>query len=210
MFHLSITNEINVRILHPGDTEELFQLLERNRDRLRPWIHPSALPLTPEATRIYTTECAFGQLHNPLYELSQFEVDDEKWSFVPASLPMEMGVWVADRLAGVITLFRPNGYGSTAEVGYWIGTEWEGKGIITRCVCALMDYAIADLGIDRFVIGCAVNNLRSRAIPERLGYRLIETVPQGEVVGDYVYDRVIYEIQSADWRERTRTMVQLG
>jgi RimJ/RimL family protein N-acetyltransferase len=61
--------------------------------------------------------------------------------------------------------------------------------------------------IQRFVIGCAVNNQRSRSVAERLGYRLHATQPKGEVVGEFIYDRVIYGIRSTDWRERNKANV---
>jgi ribosomal-protein-serine acetyltransferase len=63
-----------------------------------------------------------------------------------------------------------------------------------------MDYAIDEMGIQRFVIGCAANNQRSRAVPESLGYRLHMIQPNGEVVGDFIYDRVVYGIRSTIWR----------
>jgi ribosomal-protein-serine acetyltransferase len=67
-----------------------------------------------------------------------------------------------------------------------------------------MDYAIDNMGIQRFIIGCAANNQRSRAVPERLGYRLHVTQPNGEVVDEFVYDRAIYGIKSAVWREQNK------
>jgi ribosomal-protein-serine acetyltransferase len=65
-----------------------------------------------------------------------------------------------------------------------------------------MDYAIDNMGIERFFIGCAADNRRSRAVPERLGYLLRARVPGGEVVGDIIYDRVIYEMLSVVWRKQ--------
>jgi len=56
MFELTVDNEITVRTLHPDDAEAFFQLLERNRSRLRPWIDPSSLPETPKATRSFAIE----------------------------------------------------------------------------------------------------------------------------------------------------------
>ena len=64
-----------------------------------------------------------------------------------------------------------------------------------------MDYAIEDMWILRFVICCASVNKRSRAVPERLGYRIHVTQPNKEVVGEFVYDRVIYGIRSSDYRK---------
>jgi ribosomal-protein-serine acetyltransferase len=115
---------------------------------------------------------------------------------------MELGIWVCGELAGEISLSTLGSGDTGAEFGYWIGQEQEGKGIVTRCVRALMEYAVDHLKVDRFVIRCAKDNQRSRAVPERLGYDLVETIPDGEIIGEYVYDRLVYEISSEAWRGR--------
>jgi ribosomal-protein-serine acetyltransferase len=204
MFYLAIDRDIQIHTLHPDDAFILFRLVERNRSRLRPWVHPSALPETIKDARKLTIESFFNSLADPMDALSEYyDFFQELDHYIPLSNPaMEMGIWVNDALVGEIMLARlPDNY-TEAELGYWIDGEREGQGIVTRCVCGLMDYAIDNLGMARFIIGCAVDNLRSRAIPERLGYRLQARVPGGEVVGDAVYDRVIYEMQSAFWREQ--------
>lgn len=204
MFYLTIDQEISVRTLHPDDSNELFELLELNRSRLRPWIHPSALPGTLAAARKYTIECFFGSLDDPFLAMEIYPDYFEEVIpyFPPDHPPLEMGIWVKSRLAGVVTLSFLSD--SAAEFGYWITKEMEGQGIVTRCVGALMDYAIGHLQVERFVIGCAVNNSRSRAVPERLGFGLHTTIPNGEVVGELIYDRVIYEIYSKVWLDVER------
>jgi ribosomal-protein-serine acetyltransferase len=115
-----------------------------------------------------------------------------------------MGIWYKGELVGFICLSRLHDSVTAAEFGYWITAEQEGKGIVTRCVSALMDFAIDKMKIERFVIGCAANNQRSRAVAERLGYHLHVTQPNGEVVAEFVYDRAIYGIRSSAWRERNK------
>jgi ribosomal-protein-serine acetyltransferase len=200
MFNLTIDQEIHLRTLHPDDSEELFELLEQNRPRLRPWIGPSVLPETAKAARIYTIECYFRSL-DPLTAIDTPYIDEVRPYFPPLNPPMEMGIWFRGDLAGVISLSILPGSDTAAEFGYWIAGEKEGKGVIMRCVSALMDYAIDNMNIERFVIGCALTNQRSRAVPERLGYRLQATIPNGEVVGEHVYDRVVYGIRSNEWRD---------
>jgi RimJ/RimL family protein N-acetyltransferase len=206
MFYLAIDGNILVHTLHPDDAGDLFLLIERNRSRLRPWIHPSALPETISAARKLTIECFFNALDNPMEAV--LEYDDylqELDYYIPnPNPPMEMGIWMEDVLVGEIMLGRLQDSYTAAELGYWIDSDWEGQGIITRCVSGLMDYAIDNLGITRFIIGCAVDNLRSRAIPERLGYQLQERVPGGEIVGEFIYDRLIYEMRTDVWRVRSR------
>lgn len=209
MFNLTVDNEISLRTLHPDDAEELFKLLEHNRARLRPWIHPSALPETPQATRKFTIECFFGSL-DPLSAIDTPYIEEVQPYFPADDPPMEMGIWVNGALAGEVALSRLHDSYTAAEFGYWITSEKVGAGIVTRCVRALMEYAIDHMEIERFVIGCAVGNRRSRAVPERLGYRLHATIPGGEVVGEFVYDRAVYGIRSTEWRERNKAKVQIG
>ncbi len=207
MFTLAIEKEIIVRTLHPDDAEELFNLLERNRSRLRPWIHPTALPETAQATRKFTIECYFGSL-DPMVAIDTPYIDEVRPYFPPPDPAMEMGIWVNGSLAGEVALSWLNDSPAIAEFGYWLAEDYERRGIITRCVRALMDHAIDHMDIEQFLIGCALNNQRSRAVPERLGYRLHTTVPNGEVVGEFTYDRVIYGIQSTAWREQNKAHVQ--
>lgn len=204
MFELTIDHELHLRTLHPDDAEQLFALLERNRARLKPWIHPSALPETARAARLFAIECYFGSL-DPLTAIDTPYID-ELGSYYPPPYPqMELGIWYKGELVGEVALSIMDRSGSAAEFGYWITKEQEGKGIITRCVRALMDHAIDEMHVERFEIGCAKENRRSRAIPARLGYDLKATIPNGEIIGECVYDRLLFEVQSAAWRERCAT-----
>lgn len=204
MFNLAIDNEICVRTFHPDDAEELFQLLEQNRARLRPWIHPSALPETAKATRLYAIECYFNSLGDPMEALASPYFSEVGRYFRDLDPPLEMGIWLNGNLSGEVALSRLKDSPTAAEFGYWIAQACEGRGIITRCVAALMDHAVDCMGIERFLIGCAVSNQRSRAVAERLGYRFFATVPCGEAVGEYVYDRVLYGMRSTVWRDGNR------
>jgi ribosomal-protein-serine acetyltransferase len=210
MFYLAIDRDIQVRTLHPEHAETLFNLIERNRSRLRPWIHPNALPETISGVRKLTIEGFLNSLPNPLEEQEKYpDYFQEMDQYLPPlNPPMEMGIWVNELLVGQIMLGRLQENFTGAEFGYWIDGESEGRGIVTQCVRGLMDYAIGNMGIERFLIGCASENRRSSAIPRRLGYRLVAMVPDGEIVGDFLYDRLIYEMQSNVWVERGRAGMQ--
>jgi RimJ/RimL family protein N-acetyltransferase len=59
-----------------------------------------------------------------------------------------------------------------ATIGYWVTEDAEGRGIVTRVARALTALAAELDGIVRVEIHCDAANDRSRAVPERLGYRL--------------------------------------
>ncbi len=204
MFYLEIDKDLFVRVLHPDDSNELCALIERNRMRLRPWIDPSALPETAVAARKFTIECFLNSLNDPLAARIQYGeyFQELEFYFPPLNPPLELGIHARGDLAGEVMLARTPENPNMVEFGYWISSEKEGHGFVKRCVSALMDYAIDYMEVERFLIGCAVENRRSRAIPEGLRYRLQRIIPGGEVVGEYVYDRAIYEIFSHEWREK--------
>lgn len=62
------------------------------------------------------------------------------------------------------------------EIGYWLTAGAEGKGTMTRVAAAMTDIAIGLDGTTRVEIHCDAANLRSQAIPRRLGYRLDRVV----------------------------------
>lgn len=58
------------------------------------------------------------------------------------------------------------------EIGYWIRNQYAGQGYMTEAVNAITQYAIKQLQVRRIVITCDSDNVRSKKIPERLGYEL--------------------------------------
>jgi RimJ/RimL family protein N-acetyltransferase len=76
-------------------------------------------------------------------------------------------------MCGLHRLVDPGGI----ELGYWLTEVAVGHGHITAAAQALTIAALALPGVDRVEIHCDEANIRSQAVPWRLGYRLdrIET-----------------------------------
>lgn len=102
--------------------------------------------------------------------------------------------------AGSINLHhRTGGTISGAEIGYWLGKEFVGKGIMTRATKAITDYAFANWDVNRVYLGIATNNPRSYAIAERLGFTLEGTLRQNEKInGEWVNLR-LYTMLKDEW-----------
>jgi ribosomal-protein-serine acetyltransferase len=109
------------------------------------------------------------------------------------------GLWVGDDLAGGVGMsFDP--FGIAAEIGYWIRSRFEGRGLITRGARAMTDIAFRERGVHRVVIRAGVENVRSRAVPERLGFTF-EGVARGEGRGSGgFYDLAVYAVLEDEWR----------
>lgn len=58
------------------------------------------------------------------------------------------------------------------EIGYWLDSRFEGKGYMTEAAERLTEFAFEDLGARRVEIRCDIDNVRSRAVAERLKFSL--------------------------------------
>lgn len=112
-----------------------------------------------------------------------------------------VGMFVEGAYAGGTGLMI-DAFGIVGEIGYWIDSGHEGRGIVTRAARTLIDIGFADRGLHRIVIRAGVENLRSRAIPERLGFTR-EGVLRGEGKGSGgFYDLVVYGLLEDEWPPR--------
>ena len=81
-----------------------------------------------------------------------------------------------EQVLGVMAL-NDRGTPGTLEVGYWLRSDHWGRGLATACVGALTREGLTLPGVTRLEIHCDEANLRSAAIPRRLGCRLDRIEP---------------------------------
>jgi len=58
-----------------------------------------------------------------------------------------------------------------AEIGYWFGVPYWGRGYATEAVRAVIDYAFGVLGHDALLAGARVTNPASRRVLEKCGFQ---------------------------------------
>jgi RimJ/RimL family protein N-acetyltransferase len=56
------------------------------------------------------------------------------------------------------------------EIGYWIRNQGEGRGFVTEATALIAAFAFDSLHAQRVLIRCDARNLRSAAVPRRLGF----------------------------------------
>lgn len=67
--------------------------------------------------------------------------------------------------------YMPNDDGNSAEIGYWIGKPWWGRGIATEAAGALIDHCFEEAGFERVTCGHFVDNPASGRVISKLGFR---------------------------------------
>jgi ribosomal-protein-serine acetyltransferase len=88
-------------------------------------------------------------------------------------------------------------------IGYWLVSEYEGKGIMTRACEVLIDYGFDELGLNRIVIRASTDNVRSQAVPLRLGFTREGVARQAEWLNDRFIDMVVYSMLRSEWHSGT-------
>jgi ribosomal-protein-serine acetyltransferase len=167
-----------VRSYTLGDAEDLFDLIDANRDHLRPWMIWEQTTKGVDDTRTFIQSCL-----------------DE-----PVSIEGN-GIWVDGELAGGIGLDIDT-LSNSGEIGYWLAKPYEGRGIVTRACERFFDMAFDELGLHRLELQAASGNLRSRAVAGRLGMHEEGVARDGlRVAGGYL-DSVQYAILEDEWRAR--------
>jgi ribosomal-protein-serine acetyltransferase len=174
-----------LRLFEDSDAEELFEVVDRNRDHLARW-----LPWV-DGTRDASATLAFIRTTH-----RQLASDDGFQSAI-----------VCDgAIAGVVGFHRVDWRRRTTSIGYWLAADRQGHGTMTAAVSALVDHAFGVWRLERVEIQAAVENHRSRAVPERLGFQMEGVRPQAERHEDHFLDLVVYGMLAEDWWARTGSL----
>ena len=81
------------------------------------------------------------------------------------------------------------------EIGYWIRSSAAGSGLATEAAAALVDVAFRVHRVKAVEIRCDPRNLRSAAVPRRLGFRHVATLPGDRAGRDGVaHDTMVWQL----------------
>ena len=109
-----------------------------------------------------------------------------------------------DKIVGAIDFVRIDKSHKTAEIGYWLSRDYNGRGIVTRAVRAMEKLAFDVLGMHRVEIRADVRNKKSCAVAERTGY-VYEGVLRGAyILRDESTDVAVYSKLKSEWEKENK------
>ena len=161
---------LGLRPLTAADAPELQAVVEANRDYLARWLPWAA------TQEMADTEEFIAETQDQLARNDGFQV-----CIAPEG-----------PIIGMIGFHSVNWGNRSTSIGYWLAEDHQGRGIMTSAVGALVDHAFDPWSLHRVEIPGAPANRRSRAIPERLGFREEATLRETELVGGRYLDTVVY------------------
>jgi len=185
MFCCKVDARTDLRLIERQQSGELFRLLEVNRQTLRRW--------------------------HPWVDYLRTGTDVEKavgsWLLHYANnRGFYAGIWYDNRLCGVVHHLNVDWPNHSTVLAYWLDAGHQGKGIMTACCRAVIAHAFDVWKLNRITIQCATDNTRSRALPERLGFKLEGIIRGIEWLHDRHVDHAMYSLLRSDpgtWRTPT-------
>lgn len=173
-------DRLGVRLLGAGDAPELYGVIEANREHLAQWM-PWAADQDLDGTERFIAEAEEQRSGENGFQ-AKIEPEGE--------------------IVGVVGFHRIDWTNRNTSLGYWLAASAQGRGTMTTVVRAVLDYAFGEWGLHRVEIDCAPENRRSRAIPERLGFREEGLLREAELVGGRYLDSVVYGMLAEEWGDR--------
>ena len=182
---MKIDEKTELRLLKPEYADEIASVVMDSYDSLSRWLPWVNSDYTADVTR------KFIQLARKQYE--------EKKG-------LQAGVFVEDELAGGIGFNNIDMVNKSAEIGYWLGRRFTGKGIMTRCCAALVEFGFAEFDLNRIVIRCATENSKSQAIPIRLGFVEEGVQREAEKLHKAYVDLRVFSLVASDQRSTDQSL----
>lgn len=180
MFTFKVDEEIQLKLFEQSDANALFALIDRQRGYLReflPWVDS-----VTSAGHYYASIAGWAE---------QFR----------QGLGFQAGILYRGELSGMVGFHLHDLRNRKTSIGYWLSEDKQGKGIMTRCCRAIIAEAFETTSLNRIEIGAATQNMKSRAIPERLGFTHEGCIREAEWIYDHFVDHEIYSLLRSEWEK---------
>lgn len=183
MFSAQVEEGLELRLLEVRHAEALFDLIDQNREHLSAWFPSKETPGTIKNAKTDIREA-----------LEQFSKGDG----------FQLGIWLDRKLVGVIGARDISSVFRSTEIGYWLGEDHQGRGVMTKACAYTCTYLFVERDLNRIEIRCSEKNTRSKAIPERLGFTLEGKLRQMGYTKDGLTDYLVYGLLRDEWQKKRK------
>jgi RimJ/RimL family protein N-acetyltransferase len=173
MFRHELDASAYLSPLEIWQAEEFADHLDRARDFIRPWVGPS-----------FVTDSVEGAAATLARYAGSAAADGGRL----------YGIWVDGVLRGGVMFVSFSAAAGVCEIGCWLEPAAEGRGLVTRAVTTLLDWALLDRGLNRAEWRCRADNVRSAAVAQRVGMRHEATLRGAWRNGGIFHDKQVWAI----------------
>lgn len=127
---------------------------------------------------------------------SPYTLADARW-WIQHAATLKPGLALAivvegQAVGGIGLILRDDIYRRSAEIGYWLGEEFWGRGIMTEAVQTVTEYAFAHYDLCRIYAGVFEFNSGSMRVLEKAGYQFEARHRKAVTKDGQTFDELIY------------------
>ena len=159
-----------VRPLEQDDAGALYDLLERERPRLSLRLAFIARVLSPQDAERFILECSRRTRHGEGCYWGIFSRASGAGAGPGRAHDAAAPDSAHDALVGMTSISTIDRSIDCGELAYYIAQAHEGRGIVGRAVDLALDHLFVDLGLQKALVCCQPDNLRSSAVALRRGF----------------------------------------
>lgn len=180
MFAVDLGDGAELRTLEPWQADEFFAHMERARESVDPWIPWAGVSADPAAARATLQRYA-----------------DKR----AADTGGIYGIWLDGVLVGGTMFVAFDAASGNCELGCWLEPAATGRGLVTRAVRLLIDWALVTRGLYRAEWHCRPDNVASSNVARRLGMTLDGTLRANYPWKGVRHDSEIWAVLAPDWKQ---------
>jgi [ribosomal protein S5]-alanine N-acetyltransferase len=188
---------------------ELPLAIETPRLRLRPLVASDADAIWPHASDPELSKLMSWSAHRDIDETRAFVASqaealangtDVTWAIQKDgetcgaiglhSIRWHLRAWRVDR----------------AVLGYWIARPLWGQGLVTEAAQAVIGWAFETAGFHKVTVGCLEENVGSRRVIEKLGFRFLGRAEEHMWRDGSWHPHLDYELTAGEWGDSARTL----
>jgi ribosomal-protein-serine acetyltransferase len=181
MFKILVDKEVELALLDFFHAEELFKLIIENDKYLRVW-----LPWLDNNQTLESMKTFIASTKKKFSENNGFEVV----------------INYNNQIAGILGVHPIDWANKKTSIGYWVSESFQGNGLVTKSCKSVLDCLFNKYNLNRIEIECGIENKKSRAIPERLGFVQEGIKRENEWLYDHYVDSIVYSMLKRDWDKR--------
>jgi ribosomal-protein-serine acetyltransferase len=173
---------IIVRPYRVEDAEALYDAVRESRDHLRAWL-------------------PFADEHQSVEESRDFIIRSIAHWLLREGFPLSIWEQATGAFLGGTGIDVNDWELRSFETGYWLRASAEGHGYMTEAVKLVTDFLFGPFGAQRLEIRCDALNLRSAAVPQRLGFTQEARLRNARLAADgSIRDTLIFSLIPSDPR----------
>jgi ribosomal-protein-serine acetyltransferase len=179
MVSIVVDDSLWLRSYRVENADELFNVINTSRSHLHPfleWVDKTTKP-----------EHSLQFIQQSLHEMNTQE-------------SLALGIFHNGKIIGGVGMHKWDLATKRAQIGYWIGKEYEGQGMVYGCLVKFIDFLFEKIGLNKIEIHFIPANLRSAKLANRLGFKTEGVIRKSVMRNGQPEDIVVAGLLKSEWK----------